>query len=1190
MNLPVPRQNMVGVRRITAGYQRLTRLFILFLLLGSLPLSAIAYAQTITISGKNISLVKVFKAIEQQAGYGIFYDVQSMSHAQPVNLEVRNAAVETVLNKALSNQPYTYTIRNKTIFITAKVPPAVDLTPAADTAIHVYGAVVDLKGQFLPGVTVIEKGSNGGTVTNESGEFKLRVKGKSGVLVFKYIGFQSQEAPVTAGNMKITLSEEKSDLSEVIVVGYGTQKKENLTGAVAAVSSKQIENRSVSNVSSSLAGLAPGVAVRQGNGRPGSDGATIRIRGTGTLNNNDALVLIDGIIGSIDAVNPNDIESISILKDAASASIYGSLAANGVILITTKKGRSGKPMLNYNSVLSMTRPSNLPTFVSDYVKHMQLYNEAAANIAQALPYSQNNIDLWTNANKDPSAVNEFGIPNYVAYPNTNWGKEIFENNIVQTHSLSVSGGSPTTTYNLSGRLFNNPGLMHNTGNKRYELRANLETKVADFLSLGTQTFASLEDLDRGNSDLVFNYLRQTTPGLYPMYNGKFGGPSSSDESAGLNNLLTYLYGNGGKNQVSRFNTTVYAKVNIWKNLKLESRINYQMRQQEQASYTVPIDRWNFAKNTIVVPAATPTELSTSFAFERGNTLTFDNVLRYGITLNKKHEINALAGHNEYSFKFNNMDATKKKLIDATVTTLGSASDMVSTNGDGYSYAYRSFFGRLNYAFDNKYLLEANVRYDGVSRFASENRWGTFPSFSAGWRLSQEPFMKEINHYVQDVKLRASWGQLGNSKIGNYDYMATYGGVNYSFNDAQVVGLARNKYANEALTWELTTQTDIGLDFRTLKDRMTVGLDYYSRYTNGILTTPPIYLTAGTTTAPTRNTAAVLNRGMEIAVNWNDQIGNVQYSIGGNFAYNYNVVKKYKGVLNEGWSVNASGSKVFKSNIGDVSSGGTERIIEGYGINTYYVRDLYKGDGSYFNQDGSVNINGGPASGMIRTEKDLAWVNAMKAAGYSFSPVNTVGKSQMYYGDFIYADKNGDGIYGNTYDQSLTGTRSEPKYIFGLNLGAAWKGIDISMIWSGMAGMQYYWNQEGYNNSTLRNGNAVSDRVANNHYYYNADNPSDPANHIDGALPRLKLNNDAINNTASNFWLMNANWVRLKNLQIGYTLPDALTERIKLKKVRIYFTGENLLTFTAFPGLDPELGANVGYPTMKQFAMGLNVNF
>jgi len=1060
----------------------------------------------------------------------------------------------------------------------------------------VSGTVKDQQNLPLPGVTVKVKATGEIVSTSSSGQFTVKASNED-VLVFTYLGYEQKEETVNGRkNFDVILSENLSDLDEVVVVGYATQKKANLTGAVATVSSKDIENRSVTNVSSSLAGLAPGVAVRQGSGKPGADGATIRVRGTGTLNNNNALVLVDGIIGNMDAVNPNDIESVSVLKDAASASIYGSLAANGVILITTKKGKSGKPMLNYTSVLSLSKPSDMPTFVTDYVRHMNLFNEGARNVGQANPYSQSSIDLWSEANKNPNALNEFGIPNYVAYPNTDWGREIFENNLVQNHSLSVSGGSDNVSYLLSGRYMDNPGVMHNTGLKRYEIRANLEAKISKFLTLGTQTFANTQLEDLGNTDLAFNYLRQTTPGLYPIYEGRFGGPSSADEAPILNNLFNYLYGTDGNNQTSRFNTTVYAHVNFLKNLRLESRINYQTRFQEQDSHTIPIDRWNFANNTIVVPAALPVNLTISNSYNKDYMITFDNVLRYNTKFGQDHDFSALVGHNEYYFKYNNLNTTKRGLIDASVTTPGSASEMVSTTGGGYDYAYRSYFGRLNYAFKDRYLFEANIRFDGVSRFATENRWGTFPSFSAGWKISEEEFMSGINNTIQNLKLRASWGRLGNSRlssdasVGNYDYMATYGGVNYSFNDIQLIGLAQNKYANPTLRWEETTQTDIGLDFSALKNKLTVELDYYNRYTDGILTAPPIFLTAGTKSAPTRNTAAILNRGFEVALNWRDQIGEFQYAIGGNFAYNHNVVKKYKGALQEGWTTDADGNPIYQSNIGDVSAGGLERIVEGYGINSYYVRNLYQGDGSYFNADGSVNINGGPSSGMIRTPEDMAWLNAMKDAGYSFSPVNGVGKSQLYYGDFIYADVNGDGIYGNTYDQFLTNTRSEPKYTFGVNLSAAYKGFDFSMIWAGMAGMQYYWNQEGYNNSIVRNGNAVGTRYADDHYYYNDADPNDPANNLQGIFPRLKYNGDDVNNAANTFWLYNASWFRLKNAQVGYTLPASLTNKFNVSKIRFYFTGENLLTFTAFPGLDPELGANVGYPTMRQFALGVNVNF
>ncbi|WP_262497718.1 SusC/RagA family TonB-linked outer membrane protein [Pedobacter ginsengisoli] len=638
------------------------------------------------------------------------------------------------------------------------------------------------------------------------------------------------------------------------------------------------------------------------------------------------------------------------------------------------------------------------------------------------------------------------------------------------------------------------------------------------------------------------------------------------------------------------NTTLYANLDLVKGLKLESRFNYQARFGENNSHSIPNERWNFATNELKSPAAQPGQLSTNYSFDKNYTLTVDNVLRYNTTIGPNHEIGALVGYNQNYYNYYDFNASKLGLIDADITTLGSATTMSSIGGQEYDRSMRSWFGRANYAFKQRYLLEAVVRYDGSSRFASATRWGFFPAFSAGWRISEENFIKGLNDYIGNLKLRASWGQTGNNASGEYDYQATYSKQNYSFNNVAATGLAQNKIANKDLKWETTTVTNIGLDGTLFKGAMNFELDWYNKKTTDILFTPPIPITAGTASAPTRNIAAVLNQGIEVTLGYQGSAGNVKYSASGNFAYNYNRVTKYKGQFQESYSTDTQGNMIYSTNLGSVSSGGTERILEGHKINEYYLYSLYKGDGSYKNADGSVNINGGPKDGMIRTPADMDWANAMLSAGYKFLPGNTISKSRIYYGDFIYADNNGDGSYGNTFDKQFTGASSTPKYNFGLQASASWKGIDIFMLWSGSAGMKYYWNAIGYNNSIVSLGNAVSTLIANDHYYYNEANPNDPSNNITATNPRLKNTSDAQNGLDSRFYLYNASYVKLKNLQLGYTLPEKLTKKAAISRARLYLSGENLFTITNYPGLDPEIGAGVNYPTMRQYSLGLNITF
>lgn len=1056
----------------------------------------------------------------------------------------------------------------------------------------VTGTVTDENNKPLQGVSVSVKNAGAGTVTTEAGLFSLKVQ-PGAVLVFSHLDFEPGEQTVgEQTTFAITLKTKNNALSDVVVVGYATQRKVNLTGSVATISGKQIEDRPVTNVSSSLAGLSSGVFVRQGSGKPGSDGASITIRGLGTLSSTSPLILVDGIISSMDAVNPLDIESISILKDAASASIYGTLAANGVILITTKKGQRNKNSVTYNGILSTTNPMRMPGFVNDYATHMRLINEGYTNVGQPSIFAQSTINAWDSASKIPNQLNPIGVPNYIAYPNTNWSDALFNNKLLQTHNISINGGSDKVTYLLSLGYMNNQGTIDNTGTKRYQIRANLDANINKFLTIGTQTFASTQTYQLGNTSSAFNFLRQTTPGVVPFWDGRYGFPQAPEESSTANNILAFLNNTAGDNQTSRFNTTVYAIVKLIKGLSFESRFNYQLSQNESNSHTDagPSERWNFATNQQKSFLPGLSTLTTSYSFSKTYQTTIDNVLRYTTRVARDHEIGALAGYNQLYNNNYGFDATKQGLIDYNITVPGSALTPITTNGSETDYAMRSWFGRLNYAYKGRYFIEGNFRYDGVSRFSPSTRWGSFPSVSAGWRISEERFMQGTRSWLNNLKLRGSWGRLGNNASGNYDWQATYANRLYSFNNAQVSGLAVGSYANPDLQWETTTNTNIGLEGSVLGGKLNFEIDVYRRVTDGILTVPPIPLTAGTASAPIVNTAQVTTKGIELTLGYRGKVGNVGFAVSGNIAFNANEVTGYKGQLVEGYVTDATGAQVYQSNLGAVSTGDINRILEGHKINEYYLYKTYRGTGSPFNADGTVNKNGGPKDGMIRTPDDIAWATAMLAAGYKLRPANAVRNNAIWYGDLIYADLNGDGDYGNSFDRYFAGTSTLPKYIFGFNAQVSWKQFDLSMIWAGALGHQYYWNADNYNNSFVTNGNAFATLYAYDHYFYDPANPKDPRTNTSARYTRLKANDPQNRGVASDFWLYDASWIKLKNLQIGYNLPDKWARKALLQRARIYFSAENLLMITKFPGLDPEIGSGVDYPTMRQYAVGVNLTF
>lgn len=1059
----------------------------------------------------------------------------------------------------------------------------------------IKGTVKDALNEPIIGASVIIKGSSTGTITDLDGNFSLQAS-ETATLQISYIGYLTQEIKIgTQTAFDIKLKEDNQTLDEVVVVGYGTQKKVNLTGAVSTVNfEEQAASRPVTNVSSALAGLSAGVQVMQGSGQPGSDGATIRVRGTGTLNNANPIVLIDGMEGILDAVNPQDIENISILKDAASCAIYGSRGANGVVLVTTKKGKKDRVNVNYSGRISYSQPSNTIDLVNNYADFMELMNEGYTNGGYKPIFEQSTIDTWREKEKDPNALNELGVPNYVAYPNTDWQKYLFENSLIHDQNVSVSGGAERISFLFSAGYLDNPGLVKNTGIKRYQLRGNIEAEITKWLTVGTRMYAQQQDREPAKFGDANEYLYQTTPGVYPEWNGRFGAIEAKEESQTANNIGMILKRNSGTNRESRFNTTFYSKIKLIKGLTWDFNFNYMRRIDEVRSWNsdINIGRVRFSDGVEVAPSVDPSKMSTSFSNYSNYSYTLENILNYHTTINKVHELSALAGYHEYYYYEFSSNALKEGLIDPSINVPDAATEMKSIGGNAKDRARRSFFGRVNYAYQSRYLLEANMRYDGNSRYHKDSRWGVFPSFSAGWRISEEGFMKNTSSWLDNLKLRGSWGKLGNDggdKVGDYEYQAVYNLANYSFNGVKTSGLASTSVPNILLQWEGTATTNVGIDANFLDNRLSFTADYYNKFTNGILYQPTIYLTMGQKSAPRLNIAEVNNKGFEVAVGWRDQIKEFTYSVSVNMAYNKNEVSKYKGEYSAGW-VEENGQKVWKTNIGDVSTGGANRVVEGKPINEFYLKSPYKGTGNHFNSDGTVNKNGGPKDGMIRTEKDMEWIKAMIASGYTFMPNQKLAKDKLWYGDYIYADANGDGIYGSDFDNEFQGTSTMPKYNFGLQASASWKGFDISMNWAGAAGFKLYWGpNNSYNATNVRLGFAINKEIADNHYYYDSDNPSNPRNNVNGKFPRYTTFSGN-NQVGSTRFLHKGDYLKLKNLTFGYTLPKRMISKLSIQSARFYVSGENLLNFNSFPGQDPELGAYPTYTSLRTFALGTNITF
>ncbi len=1054
------------------------------------------------------------------------------------------------------------------------------------------GKVVDVGRQPLIGASVKILGKSQAVVTNSAGEFEIETQ-KDDVLVFGFIGFDTQEIAVGGRSyIEVTMREQANSLEGVVVVGYGRQKRTNVTGAVTSINyAEQAQTRPVTTTAGLLSGLSPGLAVQQTSGRPGQEGVMLRIRGVGTLNESAPLVIVDGFETSIGNVNADDIETISVLRDAASSAIYGNRAANGVILITTKSGVS-QPTVTFNSIVALNTPQNYLGIVSNYADHMQLINESAENVSVALPYSQSMIDLWREKEKDPNGIASSGYPNYVAYPNTDWMAAFFQDEVYQKHNLSVSGATSATNYLVSLSYMDNPGMIMNSGLQRYSIRANVSTKVNSWLEIGAKLWGYEGNREMNDLDGAFGFMSRAIPGIYPYYDGKYGWFENPEQSTNSRNNLYFADRTSGKEKTFYTNSTLFANLTLPYGIKFSSSFNY-IRQNEGYKYNSrTLDAFSFRTGDWTYFYQDLDRLFLRIRNENNTRWTASNTLTWDRKIKEKHSVSGLLGYEAMYNNVNNAYTEKTGFLSDKLVELNTVNTMVAITGSQTDFATQSLFGRVQYAYDDRYLFEMNLRYDGSSRFARESRWGLFPSLSAGWRISQESFMK--NSGIDNLKLRGSWGKLGNHSIGNYDYQATYAsGFAYSFGGRQVPGIVAS-LSNNQLEWETTTMSNIGFELGVLKNRLTLEADFYNKTTNGILFRAPVYATVGVKSPPFQNIAEVTNNGIELNLGWRDKIGSFSYGVSANFARNYNEVTKYNGQLKAGWVTDANGFRNYQTNMGDVATvvGDARRTVEGKMINEFYLLNTYSGNGSYFFKDGSVNPKGGPKDGMVRTESDMQWLQAMVDAGNSFLPNRTIGKKGIWYGDYIYGDTNGDGVYGDQNDYTFQNIAMTPKYTYGFQLNLAWKGISLSTLWAGAGGHSVYWRYPGFNAYSTRADLTLPKAIAYDHYFYDPANPNDPRTNTESKHGRLTMNYGSEQNGGTNFsnlWLYKADFLKLRNVTLGYSIPTKMLKKVHLKDVRLFLSGENLLTFTDFPGMDPEFTETLQfYANPKQYSIGVNI--
>ncbi len=985
----------------------------------------------------------------------------------------------------------------------------------------VSGVVRDVNGMVLPGVSVTLKGTNKGATTGADGSFAINVAGVAQpVLVFSYIGFERLEMAVgDQNNLSISLNEDTKALDEVVVVGYGTQKKANLTGAVHQIEAEALEDRPITNVTSGLQGLMPGVTITGASGAPGSNSGDIRIRGIGTLGNAAPLVVIDGIPGgTLDLLNPNDIESVSVLKDAASSSIYGVRGANGVIVVTTKKGTGDKPTVSYNTYYGLQTPTALPEFLGS-PQYMELLNESQVNAGRNPTYSPEEIELARNGSD----------PNYFA--NTNWINEVLKKSAPQqNHNFSINGGANNINYFLSYGYLNEGGLVVGDSFKanRHNVRAKLSTTIIDRLDVS----ANVGYIDRSYAGAAAGtgpiYSALSIIPLVPVRFttgtwGYLGGQSNPVAVAT----------DGGTNDFGsqEFTGNLNASVKLFEGFKLRGQYGLIRSNSKRTIFTKTISYYSPETGERIYRTGYPNEIDA-----RDYTTmyqTFIGTAEYEKRFNEQHDVKLLLGASQEETKGDYFAATRTNLASQAIGHINLGTENQLNSGSASQNALRSAFGRVNYGFKDKYLVEANFRYDGSTRFARDVRWDLFAAASVGWVFTEESFFEGLRKVVEFGKIRLSYGTQGNDRVGDFAYMDILSPFEtMPIGNEITFGVRQTIVANKLLTWESATKKNAGLDLAFLGNRLNVSADYFINETDDILLVIPQPGVFGAPEPP-QNAGKVENKGWELQLGWNDKKGDFQY--GGNF----NVSDVRNKVVDLGGTLATYGERV--------------RLI-GQPIDAFY----------------------GLVAERLAQESDFRY----DPESGNFVPDFPYIKSDpVAPGDIIYKDLDGDGEITLEDDRQVIGSHI-PRYTYGFRGNMAWKGVDFSFFLQGVGEV------DGYLYGSARHAFATESNMPQKVHL----DRWTPEN-TDASYPRLAYQ-QSYNQRLSTFWLEDASYLRLKNVQVGYTLPASLTEKFRVSRLRIYASADNLLTKTDFfYGFDPESPVSNGnfYPQVKTYVLGLNIN-
>lgn len=1089
----------------------LTMKLITFLLLATLAqVSADGYSQKITLDEKNVPLEAALSAIEKQTDYLFLYDKLEMPKGQKVTLQIRNASIVQTLNLLLKDLPLSYKIFNKSIVLRREhkdkeTAPAIP-EKKAEVRQTIKGQVTDDQGEPLPGVSVLVKGTQSGTTTDVQGRYTLEIENPNAILTFSFVGYISQELLTgDKSEINVKLIGDIKALNEVIVIGYGTMKKTDLTGAIGTVTARQTENQAVSTLSQALQGKMAGLTVRQVSGNPGA-GAEVRIRGMGTFGASAApLVVVDGIItnGGLTDLDPNSIESITVLKDASSAAIYGSRGANGVVLVTTKRGSTGKEAISFQSFYSFDRVINKIGTV-DAATYGGMVNDFYVNQGKDAPYA------------DPASLGK----------GTNWQDEIFRTGGKQSYSLSLSGGTEKNLHAITMSYYKGDGIVINSKYDRANFRVNNDIKPLKGLKISSSLGFSYGALKQGDPQGAVNAALIYAPNVKP-YNadGTYGIADRAGQPTTMTAPLVAAYERTYRENRLGLLGNLFAEYEILPGLKFKTSLGAEYINMDVKSF---VPSYNFGLGNSNGIATLNRELRSTKNY------IIDNILTYSKSFNAHHHLDLMAGYTFQDERFEFVRAFRNTFSrnDENLQVLDAATANDLARGNYTEWALQSYLGRLNYAFKEKYLLSSSIRIDQSSRFAKQNRTGIFPSVSAGWVLSNEDFAAGKLGPVSYLKLRAGYGALGNQDVGGvYPYQSVIDyGLSYDFGSSQnvVAGAAPTALANPNISWEKTTTTGAGLEFNLFRDRLSFIIDYYDRRTTDVLVRVPLPTISGMATFPFQNVGSARNSGMEFTVDYRGNALNQEltYNVGFNLTINKNKVTK----LNKGLDIIQAGG----------GQGGVEtRTSEGHGINSFY---------------------GYVQEGIFQTTDEIK---------------NSPFQPNAAPGDMKFKDLNNDKIIDDR-DRTYIGDFL-PKQTIGFNAGARYKNFDFTLSVTGDFGR--------YQN-IFASGFAAA-RAAESTNIMWADRWTGPG--TSNFVPRIIGGDPNNNSRSSDFWVRSQDYLRVQNVQLGYDFSGKSLKKVGLGKLRLYIAGQNLLTFTNYPGFDPETTATA-YPIPRSIYMGLNLGF